>query len=397
MDLAIAAPPEPAPSVARQTLLRRLTDVVSMPSSTISLQERSVAGDILLEMLFSTTNEERLQVAQRLQEKSEAPGRLLRYLVCCDLDIARPILEHNRGLDDGALVKTVQTGTTEHRLLVAQRKVVPQLVTEALVRKGEFLVVIELLKNPAAEIADDTLDEILSLSQGHNPICDLLINRPELTPAHALAMFWWSDTETREQILRRHSADRIELIQRCGDVFAMAAEEEWSDAVSRKILQLIERRQRNRAAIPRSPFDSLEHAIDTVFASGLDAASAQEIGYLSGIKPVTIAKILSDQGGEGIAVLCKATGLKREYLERLYLATGRDTMTDDGYPHPVWHQVRETYEFMMVAKAQTTLRYWNWSLSSTFSPRIGMLGELGDETAKDHSIAQRTANLVFGD
>ena len=34
---------------------------------------------------------------------------------------------------------------------------------------------------------------------------------------------------------------------------------------------------------------------------------AQEIGYLAGIKPVTSAKILSDAGGEGVAVLCKAT------------------------------------------------------------------------------------------
>ena len=41
----------------------------------------------------------------------------------------------------------------------------------------------------------------------------------------------------------------------------MAAEEGWKDALTRKALQFIERRQRNRAAIEKSPFTSLEEAV----------------------------------------------------------------------------------------------------------------------------------------
>ena len=36
---------------------------------------------------------------------------------------------------------------------------------------------------------------------------------------------------------------------------------------------------------------------------------AEEIAYLAGIKPMTGAKIMTDDGGEGLAILCKATGL----------------------------------------------------------------------------------------
>ena len=43
--------PEPTTRRARMTLLRRLIDVVAMPSSRIPPQDRSMAGDILLEML----------------------------------------------------------------------------------------------------------------------------------------------------------------------------------------------------------------------------------------------------------------------------------------------------------------------------------------------------------
>lgn len=396
MDTAVLAPiSENAPLYARNNLLKRLIDVVSMPSSTISPQERSVAGDILLEMLFSASNDERLVAAERLAEKVEAPERVLRYLASCDIAVARHVIENNNGLDDGTLVKVVNGGSIEHRMMVAERKIVPQLVSAAIIERGDFVAVTALLKNRGSSISDGSMDALMALSQLHDPLCSLLINRPELTPAHALAMFWWSDTETREQILRRHTANRIELIQRCADVFAMAAAENWSDPVARKTLQLIERRQRNRAAIDRSTFEGLEDAIETAGIDGLSASTAQEIGYLCGIKPVTIAKILSDRGGEGIAVLCKATGLRREYLTKLYVSTGRPLVDSDGSDHPVWFQVREIYEMLSTAKAQTTLRYWNWSLSSTYSPSMGLISDDQDTDALENSIAQRTAQLVF--
>ncbi len=39
--------------------------------------------------------------------------------------------------------------------------------------------------------------------------------------------------------------------------------------------------------------------------------TAEEISYLSGLKPMTGAKIFTDPGGEPLAILCKATGLPR--------------------------------------------------------------------------------------
>jgi uncharacterized protein (DUF2336 family) len=214
-----------------------------------------------------------------------------------------------------------------------------------------------------------------------------------------MAMFWWSDGAARRKILQRHSADRLEVIEMCSDVFEMAADEDWADPVTRKALQLIERRQRNRAAIERSPFDSLEGAINASAIEGMSSFMAQEIGYLAGVKPVTIAKLMSDKGGEGLAVLCKATGLHRDFLKVLWAALKRPFEIEPGKVHPQFDIVSETYEILSVAKAQTTLRYWNWSLSSAFSPRAMKGVPEGEEVANEnaeYSTAQRTANLVFG-
>lgn len=154
------------------------------------------------------------------------------------------------------------------------------------------------------------------------------------------------------------------------DVFPMAASEGWADPVARKALQFIERRQRNRAAIEKSPFDSLEQAVATAARDGLSREIASEIAYLSGIKPLTGAKILGDAGGEPLAILCKATGLSKTDVHNLWRSMRRPEVQPDGSVHPDWERVQITYDLLAVDRAQTVLRYWNWSLSSALTPAL---------------------------
>ena len=70
-------------SAAQDALVRRLIDVVAMPGSRIPPQDRSMAGDILLDMLLHVTDRERSLCSARLAVCRDAPRRLLRYLAHC--------------------------------------------------------------------------------------------------------------------------------------------------------------------------------------------------------------------------------------------------------------------------------------------------------------------------
>nr|WP_070958532.1 DUF2336 domain-containing protein [Hyphomonas sp. Mor2] len=385
--------------LARRTLMRRLIDFIAMPASQVAPQDRSMGGDILLDMLFHATDSDRLLCASRIAALSDAPRRLLRYLAQCNIDIARPLLEESESFDSSDLLEIIDQVTSDHRILIAKRKRVPSAVSDQLARRGEVSAVKALILNKGAELSETAIDILVERSRKEGELSSLLITRLELKPAQAMAMFWWSDRETRRTILQRHAADRSEMVNMCSDVFAIAAKEGWSDPVARKTLQLIERRQRNRQAIERSEFDSLEHAIETAAAEGMTPELVEEIGYLAGIKPVTSAKILDDTGGEGIAVLCKATGLKRPSLKNIWIALKRPLESEDGSPHMQYEHLMETYDLLSVAKAQTTLRYWNWSLSSSYSPGQAQAPSMDDGHANDESAfstSRRTASLVFG-
>jgi len=389
----------PSKGKAREMLLKRLIGIVSMPASSIAPQDRAMAGDILLDMMFHADTEERVMCANRLSRTREAPRRLMRYLAQCAFEISEPLLLENESFDASDLRQIIAETSQEHHLAIAKRKHVPATVCDALIATGEPHTARTLLANKGAMLSEYSLDELVLLSRKYEELTAVIVGRLELAPSQAMAMFWWADGATRRVILQRHAADRLEMIDACSEVFAVAAEEGWSDPVARKTLQLIERRQRNRAAIEHSQFESLENAVQVAAGQGMDGELAQEIGHLSGVKPVTIAKILSDRGGEGLAVLCKATGLKRQYLRELWVALKRPLEIDDGEPHPQFAYVSETYELLSVAKAQTTLRYWNWSLSSSFSQKSVAADDLGEDAANDQeqfSTSQRTARLVFG-
>lgn len=353
-----------ADGVARRALLRRLMDVVALPSSRGNVQDRAIAGDLLLEILIESDVTARELCARRLQDMSQAPKRLLRFLALDAPHVARLILAENKAFDESDLIHVVQNGSAAHRAAVAMRRDLGPAVAMAIAASEDTAAMKTLLENTNARLGERAVELMVSASRKAQNLVPLLIQREELRPAQALAMFWWAASPERKAILLRFSAERTLLIDVCSDIFRYAADEKWSDPVVRKALQIIERRQRDRTAIDQLNHDSLEAAINVAAVEGLGAKLIQEISLLSGVRPSTGEQIFLDAGGEGIAILCKATGLKRPYLRELWTAlrrTGADAEL-------AFARVSEVYEMIAVAKAQTVLRYWNWSLSSAYTP-----------------------------
>lgn len=378
---------------SRGFLVQRLSEIVCWPSTRIPPHERELAADVLVGLLRTASLELRERCAARLALLAEAPKALLRYLARDTITVARPLLEASPALDESDLVATIRSGLRAHWLAIASRRQVPELVAEALVRTCDAEVVEAVLRNPGARFSVAALESAVIQSRDAPALGALLARRPEASPAQALTMFWWVDSETRLHVLRRFAVDRSVLCAELADLFALAAQEDWADPETRKAIALIERRQRNRKAAERSPFGSLENAI-AAGAHGIDRQLVSEISYLAGIRPETGAKIFSDRGGEGLAVLCKATGLKRDSLSALWKNLRRPEGDRDNLNNP-WGRVVYVYELLANAKAQTVLRYWNWSLTSGMTPADAALIDPDDES-NEFSPARRSAALVFG-
>lgn len=381
---------EPHTPQARQALVSRLCEIVSWPESRIPAYERQLAADVLVGLLRTSNVELRRRCANGLVRIADAPKGLLRYLARDEISVAAPLLEGGLGFDDSDLVATIRAGMSAHWQAIARRRNLTESVTDALLQTGDTFVIESVLRNQYSRLSTQGVDIVVARSRQSPSLPRFLVSRTELRPTQALVLFWWSGFEARVQILRRFAVDRNVLIQELGDVFKMAAAEGWGDADTRKTLQVVERRQRNRAAAAQSPYGSLEGALAAA-ERGLDRLLIHEIAHLSGIKPTTASQILSDPGGEAIGVFCKATGLKRPILLALWRALRRPHGDPETIDNPLG---RTTYVFdtLATSKAQTVLRYWNWS----FTADAANMERLSfDDDTLELSLARRNAALLF--
>lgn len=383
---------EASASRARATLLKRLADVVCLPASRINAFERAMTSDLLVELLREASLVERERVSRRLAQMADPPGPLVRMLLRDTFSVARALLEEAAQLGDADLIACLYQAGPEHRRLIAQRRDVSEIVTDALIDMDEEAVAEALLRNDLARISHHGVEHLVAASRDTPHLAPLLLRRTELRPGHAYVLFWWADAETRLSILQRFAMPRDILHEAVADIFDEATPE---DALSRKALDFIGRRQRNPEAARRSPFESLEAAVAAA-ESGLTPEIGEEISYLAGLRPVTGAKIFTDPGGEPLAMLCKAAGLPRAALFALWRGLRRQDVDRSGATDHALERALTAYDAVSVDRAQTVLRYWNWSLTSGLSPALLKALRQDDESAIDeYSRPQRPALLAL--
>ncbi|HVY03668.1 MAG TPA: DUF2336 domain-containing protein [Caulobacterales bacterium] len=376
---------------ARAQIAGRLAEIVAWPATRIAPHERQLAGDILIGLLRTAGLDLRKQCAERMAQIVDAPKVVLRYLARDEIDIALPLLDQSPALDDADLIATIRASTPAHWAAIAQRRNISETVTDALIHTNDVNSIALLLRNAFSRLSAPGVDSIVAMSRQSRELVNLLLTREEVKPAQGLTLFWWADAEARVRILRRFAVDRSVLLQEVSDIFVQAAHENWTDVPARQALQFIERRQRNRAAAQRSEYQSLENAVLAIEQKGVTREIILEIATLCGVKPVAGARILGDAGGEPIAVLAKAVGLKRDFLLALWKGLKRPMETD---PKSSLSRTLYVFDTLSNAKAQTVLRYWNWSLTSDAPAGVGQMDPTGD--SMEFAPARRTASLVLG-
>ena len=115
-------------SRARGILLRRLADVVCLPTSRVNVFERAMTGDLLVDMLREAEPAERKKVAARLSGMMEIPASLVGFLLRDEVDVAEELLINAAVLSDADLLDCARMTGLEHRRLIALRGGVSEVV-----------------------------------------------------------------------------------------------------------------------------------------------------------------------------------------------------------------------------------------------------------------------------
>ncbi len=139
--------------------------------------EWHAATDAFRVVLYDAEPLVRLVLAETVKFALDLPRDILLALARDTATIATPILEHSRLLNEDDLLPIVQRHSPAHRFAIAGRRLISNRVAAALCRDGERAVVLRLLANDGAAIAEQTLHLLLDRFADQPSLVDAVARR----------------------------------------------------------------------------------------------------------------------------------------------------------------------------------------------------------------------------
>ncbi|MEM9262796.1 MAG: DUF2336 domain-containing protein, partial [Pseudomonadota bacterium] len=300
----------------------------------------------------------------------DAPPVLVREILFDDPEVAVPFIQKAEQLPDVLLAECARKCTEHHRLAIARRIDLTAHVADAILEHSEVDVAKLLLRRQEFALSPYAIDLLLVRSSTDPESQLLLLQRPELEPAHGFIMFWWVDSERRKRILSRFAINRAKIQDAVQELYGSVMNGAGSDPKVSEILTVLDRRFRPRGANGKEA--SLEIIARTLRATRTQTPDAvlPAVSLISGTSKSLVDRILRDPGGEPFAVLCKATGLPRD---EFYQIANTPTSVSPLSPERA-DDLLGVFDSMSRDFARAVLRYWDWEGNPRIAQIVRLIG-----------------------
>lgn len=369
----LLTPLTPVGTSPREQLVRSLVDTVVLPTGRLSASERSLAADILLQILDKVELPLRVDVAKRIARVPDSPSSLQRMLALDEPTVAAELLTKVQAIPEALLIEAARSGTTAHRMLIAKRNDMSGPIADVLIEFREIDVCMEVLRREEFTLSPTGINTLVAMSATKNELQPLLLRRSELEPSHGFMMFWWVESGRRKRILTRFALDRGTIQDALADLYPKVfRDKNFSDPFVKEILIFAERRHRPRGVNGEQV--DMDVVLRTLTAArkypGQEVIDA--IGMIAGVSRELAARIVRDPQGESFAVLCKSLGLPRDQFFEIVSIQGESAIGDP-------EDLLEVFDTMARDYARAVLRYWDWDGNPRIAHIMRLLGLTDDE------------------
>lgn len=172
---------------------------------------QNVLQEIFLNLVREAETDLRQKLAQRLSHAAWAPHGLVVVLAMDEIEIARPIIAASPVLTEDDLLRLLIEATLEHKIEVARRPRISELVIEAIIEESEPMVLAALAANQTAEIGVAQLTRMVASSRRLAALRSPLVRHPRLTVDLAYTLYAWVGDALRRSLLERFRVDEDQL------------------------------------------------------------------------------------------------------------------------------------------------------------------------------------------
>jgi uncharacterized protein YceH (UPF0502 family) len=291
-----------ASSGNRQAEIAQQITSLFLGGQDLSDDQIGLFGQILERLIDKIETRALVELGERLATVERAPAAIMQRLAAHDeIRVAGPVLSGYANLDDAHLVDISETKSQAHLLAITGRNAIGEPVTDALVRRGDSAVALNLARNPGARLSDFGFENLSGRAASDEMLAESIALRADV-PAHVFGQILVraSQSVQRRMIAAARSDLHAEIKSVLDQVAGQLADElpvqHRYDAATRELL----------LAYPDGKIGE-----EDLLGFALNKKYDEVVGGLSLVSSLPVAKVallLDDSRPEPILFLCKALG-----------------------------------------------------------------------------------------
>lgn len=192
---------------ARNRLYTQITDIFAAGDAEIVPTEARLMCDILRRLTHDVEKALRARVAERLATKSDMPRDLAVLMANDEIEIAFPVITRSPLLTDQNLIDIVRQRGVQHQIATASREALSETVSAELVSTGNEDVIVTLLNNNSARIAEATLAFIADEAKRVDAYQKPLVRRTDLPESVRKSLLSWVSDSLKTYIAGNFEVD----------------------------------------------------------------------------------------------------------------------------------------------------------------------------------------------
>lgn len=336
---------------ARSELTNAIFDLFTPDETRLNDHQRAIMADVLRKLIGSLEVEMRQYLVEAMLRTSDQIPELQTVLASDEIEVARPLLEKSKVLQDKDLIDVVMRRAEEHRLAIALRNDVSPAVAEALVEKSGPDVIEALIRNSDAALSKRAMEMLVAESKRFDRFQEPLLARDDLPPELAYRMYWWVSAALRDYILKRFAIEPAQIDTLLQSAARRGIAAHTLDARSEaRAMRLAERLHELGDLTDDFIRASLRQSRVSLFVAGLAIRAGTEFSMAWAI--------VADPELDSLVVLLRAIGLSRDMASSilsLMLRFRDQTNVGDGEG---LIRAMEAFDTLPVERAYQVLQQW---------------------------------------
>ncbi|MEQ1619398.1 MAG: DUF2336 domain-containing protein [Terricaulis sp.] len=331
----------------RRELLRQVTDLFFQSAGSRNERESALIGDVLQMVAVEMQEGVLAELANRFADAPDAPVGLMRDLASHSFEVAAPVLRRSVALDESTLLRIVNYQSQEHVKAVAQRPIVPEAVSDAIVRVGDDHALDALIRNDGAKISRPSMEAAVDRAQNSAFLHEAVVKRRDVPLDLLNEMYFVVEARLREQIMGRNAAVDPATLE--------AALTKTRNRMRKSALEMNAETRTAKAFIlaKKNSGELSARLLVSLYRESKQAHFLFGLSEITGVDYDTAADLLERQDIDGLAMICRAANIERPLFVTLAVMTcgGDDAMAKA-------EEFGRMYNSVPIEAAQRAIRFF---------------------------------------